>query len=81
MKKLVMKRLTIVIAILILIIIASFLLLSGNVYDEITAASVSGQTKCVGAKAALKFINERGCERIYEDSKCAERGLVEVRCP
>ena len=81
MEKLVMKRLMIMIVILILIVTASFILLSGNVYDEITAASVSGQTKCVGAKAALKFINERGCERIYEDQKCAEQGLVEVRCP
>ena len=47
---------------------------------SITSATVAGQTKCVGANAALKFINEKNCTRIYESEKCAEQGLVEVRC-
>ena len=47
---------------------------------SITSASVFGQTKCVGANAALKFINEKNCTRIYESEKCADQGLVEVKC-
>ena len=46
----------------------------------LTSASVVGQKKCVGANAALKFINEKGCERIYDDPECAEKGLVEIQC-
>ena len=45
-----------------------------------TTASVIGQTKCVGVKAALKFINEKNCTRIYESKKCSDQGLVEIKC-
>jgi len=48
--------------------------------ENITSASVIGQTKCVGANAAMNFINDKGCERINEDPKCEERGLIEIRC-
>lgn len=49
-------------------------------FNGITIASVSSQTHCVDAKEALNYINEKHCERIYEDNECAEKGLVEVRC-
>jgi len=68
----------VVIAVVILLILGIFVAIYQG--PQITSATVAGQTKCVGARAALKFINEKGCERIYEDSKCEEQGLVEVRC-
>ena len=46
----------------------------------ISSASVAGQTKCVGPKAALNFINEKNCTRIYEDERCLELGKVEIQC-
>ena len=51
-----------------------------NVNPSITSATVAGQKKCVGAEAALKFINEKGCVRVYDDLNCEEKGLVEVQC-
>ena len=63
---------------IILILLGLFIIIKFG--PSITSASVSGQTKCVGANAALKFINEKNCTRIYESEKCAAQGLVEVRC-
>ena len=48
---------------------------------SITSASVLGNTNCVGAKEAINLINEKNCERVYQDEECAEKGLVEVMCP
>lgn len=63
---------------IILILLSIFILVKFG--PSITTASVVGQTKCVGAKAALKFINEKNCTRIYESQKCKEQGLVEIKC-
>ena len=70
----------IVLGALILVGLFATVLLTSESISDITSASVAGQTKCVGANAALKFINEFDCERIYESEKCAKRGLVEVQC-
>ena len=63
---------------LVLILLGAFVLIRFG--PEITTASVLGQTKCVGANAALNFIQEKNCTRIYESKECAEKGLVEIRC-
>ena len=67
----------VVYGIIIILILLSIVIRFG---PSITSASVLGQTKCVGANAALKFINEKNCTRIYESEKCADQGLVEVKC-
>jgi len=47
---------------------------------DVTGATVAGQTKCLKPRAALKFIQNKGCTRIYEDIKCFEAGKIEVQC-
>ncbi len=60
------------------IIMGGMILISNS--PSITSAAVAGQRKCVGASAALKFIQEKGCERVYESEKCEKQGLVEIQC-
>ncbi|MBR9692230.1 hypothetical protein GOV06_05600 [Candidatus Woesearchaeota archaeon] len=64
--------------VIVIVLLSSFVLIKFG--PSITSATVAGQTKCVGARAALKFINEKNCTRIYESAKCEEQGLVEVKC-
>ena len=65
---------------LLLIVILVGLVVVGKYGPSITSATVAGQTKCVGARAALKFINEKNCTRIYDSPKCEKQGLVEIKC-
>jgi len=73
-----MKKRAVYCILIILILLSLFIVIKFG--PSITTASVIGQTKCVGANAALKFINEKNCTRIYESEKCAKQGLVEIRC-
>jgi len=73
-------KIGILIAIVVIIIIGAFIVNDNS--NSITSASifVDQKTQCVEADEALRLINEKGCERIYEDSECAEQGLVKVKC-
>ena len=73
-----MEKKTIFVIVIILIAIGVFLIIKYG--PSMTGAAVAGQKKCLSPKAALNFINEKGCVRIYEDPKCAEQGKVEVQC-
>ena len=76
-----MRKLSLIISAIIGIILIMILAFATQQTSEnITGASVTGQVKCLPAKAALKFINDKGCERIYEDQGCADKGKVEIRC-
>ena len=65
---------------IVLVVFLLCLLLIFEMNPQITSAAVAGQRKCVGARAALKFINEKGCYRVYESEKCEKQGLVEIQC-
>ena len=71
------KNLKLILIISIVVLTIFVVALNGGTID---AASVKGQTKCVGANAALKFIQTKGCVRTYNDQNCAEKGLVEISC-
>ena len=71
-----------VVVILAGIIVISLLamVIASKSVENITAAAVAGQKKCMNAKPALKFINEKGCHRIYDDPECEAKGKVEIQC-
>ena len=66
-------------AIAIVVLIIAVVIFSENSSNELTGGSVAGQVKCVGAQAALNFINEKRCMRV-SSPECDEKGLVGVQC-
>jgi len=65
---------------IVLVVLMVVTLSNKNLDNQLTSASVFGQTDCITPQEAIKQINENGCEKISQDKKCAEEGLVEVRC-
>ena len=72
------KKKVIFVIVIVVILISVFLVIKYG--PTMTGAAIAGQKKCLSPKAALNFINEKGCQRIYEDPKCEEQGKVEVQC-
>ena len=76
-----MKKTHLVVLVVAGVILLTSLALVLTSSGSLTSGTVFGDKQCMGPKAALKFINEQGCERIFEDPRCEEKGLVEIRCP
>ena len=72
------KKKVIFAIVIVVILLGIFLVIKYG--PSMTGAAIAGQKKCLSPKAALTFINDKGCTRIYEDPKCEERGKVEVQC-
>jgi hypothetical protein len=65
-------------AVIIIILLGIFVIVKFG--PSITSAAI-GVKLCVSPEAALEYINEKGCERVYEDPTCESQNKVEIRCP
>ncbi len=74
------KKLFVLMTILVAFSLIIILFLNQFVGIEGSAIKSVKKVRCLNPKIALKYINEYGCERIYEDPKCTEQGKVEVIC-
>ena len=58
------RKIMFAIIIAVVVLMFSIVVIDGA---NIDAAAVKGQKKCVGANAAMKFIETKGCVRTYSD--------------